>query len=542
MYSRKINIAIVSKNTDLENRLARAIIPAEADISCVTLASAAQISGTSPDILILDFADETFDSVARVDESVRLVLCAAPEQLPPAALSDQVEDIWLKPFNDTIITFQYQKLIDRLLLVRKHELSQHYLDTLINSVPDLIWFKRLDGIHLKVNDAFCRTVNKTKPDVEGHDHYHIWDIPKEVYESSDYVCLDTDTIVLATRKPGVFDETVAGKAGMRQLKTYKSPLFDRRGELIGTVGVAQDVTELKNTDAKLELILRTMPFAVLVKDLNECVINANQKFEEFFQVDKDAIIGKRYCLQSATADSGATPSNLLHYKHDKEVRLRHDGGELILEIIKEPIRDFFDNFVGILYIFRDVTVERNFQEQLKAIAYTDQLTGLFTRRYLYEYMNKYMTASTVNLLYIDLDNFKLINDTFGHHFGDEILKETGLLMRKIFPNDICVRMGGDEFLVAITGKTGVASLKEKADTLIKTLKARFPLFPEPQRFSVSIGIATFDGHAGIPLDELLRKSDLALYKAKNNGKSQCFVYAPADDGGASDLRPGKNLL
>lgn len=537
MYSKKIKIAIVSENTDLENRLAQAMIPAETDVSFVTLPAAATLGNVRPDVLILDTADDDFAITTQFETSIRLVRCATPEQAALAARDERLEDIWFKPFNDALLQFQFGKLLARLLQAREYELNQNYLDTMINTVPDLIWFKRLDGIHLKVNDGFCRAVGKAKPDVEGHDHYHIWDIPKEVYENSEYVCLDTDTVILETHKPGVFDEMVAGKSGMRQLKTYKAPLFDQQGELIGTVGIAQDVTEFKNMDAKLELILRTMPFAVLIKDLNDRVIDANQKFEEFFQVNKDAIVGKPYNLQAAVADSAATPANLLYFKHDKEVRLRHDDHELILEIIKEPIYDYFDNCIGVLYIFRDVTVDRNFQEQLKAIAYTDQLTGLFTRRYLYEYMEKYMAASTINLLYIDLDNFKLINDTFGHHFGDEILKETGLMMQKIFPNDICVRMGGDEFLVAITGKASLASLREKANALIKTLKSRFPLFPKPQRFSVSIGIATVEGHSDIPLDELLHKSDQALYKAKSNGKSQCFVYsADTDENGEPDLQ------
>jgi PAS domain-containing protein len=86
------------------------------------------------------------------------------------------------------------------MLERKLFLSQTYLDTLINSVPDLIWFKRLDGIHVKVNDYFCATVQKEREDVEGHDHYHIWGISKEVYENSDYVCLDTDSIVTRSQK------------------------------------------------------------------------------------------------------------------------------------------------------------------------------------------------------------------------------------------------------------------------------------------------------------------------------------------------------
>ena len=220
------------------------------------------------DILICDFDQLELDSVEKTWVGSAVVLCLYPNQLDrlPTSLLVNIADIWIHPFSPELICFRYQKLIQKILLERKFNLNQTYLDTLINSVPDLIWFKRLDGINVKVNDSFCSTVQKERQEVEGHDHYHIWGIPKEIYENSDYVCLDTDSIVIQSKKPGVFDESVAEPQGMRQLKTYKSPIFDDCGELIGTVGVAQDVTELKNTDTKLDLILSTMPFAVMITD------------------------------------------------------------------------------------------------------------------------------------------------------------------------------------------------------------------------------------------------------------------------------------
>ncbi|KYZ77453.1 hypothetical protein AXX12_04905 [Anaerosporomusa subterranea] len=527
MYNRKIDITILSTTSHLEDILLKANVSDECLLSIKTINAFAQIDLNNIDILIFDI-DGSLDSIQKYSESSLNILCV--NQLRLAALTKSIEknieDIWLKPFDANLIQFQFQKLIQHLILKRKYRLHQIFLDTVINNVPDLIWFKNLNGIHLKVNNEFCYTVGKTKQDIEGYDHYHIWNIDKAEYEKSEYVCLDTDSIVTQSKKPGVFDEKVEGQRGMRQLKTYKSPIIDDRGDLIGTVGVAQDVTELKNIDTQLELILNTMPFAVMVKDLNECVLNVNPKFEVFFQINKEAIIGRPYHIHETITTNDSNPPNLLFYECDKEIRLQHNDTEIILKIHKEPIYDFFENLVGILYIFREVTVERNFEEQLKILAYTDQLTGLFTRRYLYDYIDKNMTASNINLLYIDLDNFKLINDTYGHHCGDEILKNIGTILQEIFPNDICVRMGGDEFLIVIIGKSCIANLKAKANTLLKTIKTRFSIFPTTQQLSVSIGIATFEDDSPIELDELLKKSDIALYQAKNNGKKQYVVYTP----------------
>ena len=277
MHRRTIDIVIASQNSDLAAILTPMPMPEGFTLSLSVTPSLDPKVFPVCDLLIHDLGTPTMDMIEDLSAQAALVLCldaAAPSLLSESACQS-LADIWPKPFSAELIRFRCQKLIRQLIEDRKYFLSQKYLDTLINSVPDLIWFKRLDGIHVKVNDGFCSAVNKARQDIEGYDHYHIWSIPKEVYENSDYVCLDTDSVVIESKQPGVFDETVAGQQGMRQLKTYKSPIFDDCGELIGTVGVAQDVTELRNTDAKLELILRTMPFAVMVTDTDEQVISVN---------------------------------------------------------------------------------------------------------------------------------------------------------------------------------------------------------------------------------------------------------------------------
>ena len=527
MHCRNIDIVIASRSTELASMLAAAPMPEGFPLSLSVAGSLESNEVAACDLLIYDLDDPAADRVQKLCPHASLVLCLEATQLAqlPFSAQNQLADVWLRPFAAETIQFRFQKLIQHLILERKFSLNQTYLNTLINSVPDLIWFKRLDGIHVKVNDEFCSTVNKARQDVEGYDHYHIWSIPKEVYENSDYVCLDTDSVVIQSKQPGVFDETVAGQQGMRQLKTYKSPIFDDRGELVGTVGVAQDVTELKNTDAKLDLILRTMPFAVMITDLYGQVLTINQKFEEYFQVSQAALAGHPYPIREASANFPANPPHLLYHEHETDMGLLVNNKELILDFHEEPIYDFFNNFVGTLHIFRDVTMERGLQAELKQIAYTDQLTGLFTRRYLFENIGEKMTDSDISLLYIDLDNFKLMNDTFGHHYGDTVLKKVGRILRQSFPDDICVRMGGDEFLIVILGKPHIDRLTQNAEQLIQTFKDHFPGTSALQPLSVSIGIATMTGDTPAHLDELLRKSDLALYKAKNCGKERCVVYA-----------------
>ena len=526
MHRRNIDVVIASRSENLVQLIADAPMDKEISISLTKTDDAMLNNHPKCDILICDFDQLELDSVEKTWVGSAVVLCLYPNQLDrlPTSLLVNIADIWIHPFSPELICFRYQKLIQKILLERKFNLNQTYLDTLINSVPDLIWFKRLDGIHVKVNDSFCSTVQKERQDVEGHDHYHIWSIPKEIYENSDYVCLDTDSIVIQSKKPGVFDESVAEPQGMRQLKTYKSPIFDDCGELIGTVGVAQDVTELKNTDTKLDLILSTMPFAVMITDSANNVLMVNQKFEEYFQVSSEDLVGQAYPIREASAEFSANPQNLLYCDQKSGIGLLCNGKERILDFHTEPINDFFGNFVGTLNVFRDVTMERVLQAQLKQIAYRDQLTGLFTRRYLFEDIREKMINSDISMLYIDLDNFKLINDTLGHHYGDMVLKNSGRIMKQLFPNDACIRMGGDEFVIVILGKHRIEELQERAEQLIRKFKCYYPGTSELQALSVSIGIAKMTVTNPVQFDELLRKSDSALYKAKICGKAHCVVH------------------
>ena len=170
-----------------------------------------------------------------------LILCDDPDQLTSEDY-DAVDDIWLNGGLE-LARFYFANLLARIAEHKRAWLRENWLQTTINTLPDMVWFKDMKGIHLEVNDAFCTAVAKEKADVRGRDHYYIWDIPKEVYEASDYVCVETEDDVIAARRTCLFDEEVMKADGhLSKLKTYKTPIFDG-DRIIGTVGIARDVTK-----------------------------------------------------------------------------------------------------------------------------------------------------------------------------------------------------------------------------------------------------------------------------------------------------------
>ena len=321
------------------------------------------------------------------------------EQLAPEDYN-VLADIWVKPYLGTFIRFKLRRLFENIKSVRDCHLAENYLNTTINSIPSLIWFKDIRGAHLKVNDSFCRAVGKTKDDVEGRGHYYIWDMKKEEYEQGEYICLESEEIVLQEKKTCIFDEKVKTKHGMRQFKTYKSPIFDDNEQLIGTVGIAHDVTDLENMGAELEVILRNLPFAVLLTNEAGKIINANDICSQYFTEGKEAMIGQEYQQWKQQNLADMSEINAKGYADAKVLVGRREKN---LEIYEKPIFDVFGTAVGMLCMCRDVTVERQLEKKIIYSANTDQLTDLYNRRYFYEYMtrNKIMSKH-VNLFYICL--------------------------------------------------------------------------------------------------------------------------------------------
>ncbi len=209
-----------------------------------------------------------------------IILLADKDQIM-LIVDDMVEitDIWTMPMSDEEIRFRYGRWRQTYKTGKDFWETSHFLEATINNIPNLIWYKDKEGIHEKVNDSFCKTVNKTKQQVEGRGHAYIWDV-----EQDDPACIESENEVMSKRQTCVSEETIKAGEGMRTLTTYKSPLYNLDGNVMGTVGVAIDVTqerayekEIIEKNRTLETIFTTIDCGVIRHTLDgEQVLSINR--------------------------------------------------------------------------------------------------------------------------------------------------------------------------------------------------------------------------------------------------------------------------
>ncbi|MDE6405123.1 MAG: response regulator, partial [Lachnospiraceae bacterium] len=255
---------IFSESDEAEASLSQKADVIIADLSHTDVQSALQV--------ILPNRREDAQIILLADKRQMQFLCADP------ALKD-ITDIWVMPMTDGELRFRFLRWQQTLKQRKDFWETSHFLEATINNIPNLVWYKDKDGVHEKVNNSFCQAVSKTKQQVEGRRHAYIWDVAED-----DPACIESEHRVMSTRQTLVSEETIKAGDETRTLMTYKSPLYNCDGTVMGTVGVGVDVTqerayeqEIIKKNKTLETILATIDCGVMNHSLNDSrILNINR--------------------------------------------------------------------------------------------------------------------------------------------------------------------------------------------------------------------------------------------------------------------------
>ena len=215
-----------------------------------------------------------------------------------------------------------------------------------------------------------------------------------------------------------------------------------------------------------------------------------------------------------------------HKLHSTVLRRLYDLWPLPLTV--ELIRCLFGRVQErIKYECENSEEHKEHQRRILEMARQDQLTGIATRWYLREYMErKRAEGEGMTCIYFDLDNFKLVNDMYGHMAGDRALAATAEMMQNMFPDGFAARMGGDEFMLVLPGNRDVEAVRQRVNAFMMGLLKYYASTRTMRGLSVSAGISQVlsGGSGGKAIDQLIHEADIALYDAKNGGKAQCKIY------------------
>ncbi len=301
---------------------------------------------------------------------------------------------------------------------------------------------------------------------------------------------------------------------------------------------------------RLESIVQNASDLIAIIDADGAIKSLSGSVEPVFGEDRPALHGGAF-LDYVHLDDAARLTAMLAGIADKpaghsqevEWRLRYADGSfrhvaaMVTNLLDDP------RVGGLVITARDVNARKAFEEQLRHRAFHDPLTALANRALFYDRIEHALAREQRDeghaaVLYLDLDDFKDVNDRFGHAVGDDLLVDVAARLKSCARSaDTVARLGGDEFGVLLESVHGPNEPIQTGERILAALGEPFSLIGAPVTVAVSVGIALSDAEdRGV--DELLRRADLAMYAAKRNGKRRIELYDP----GFERAKPGDRTL
>ena len=274
---------------------------------------------------------------------------------------------------------------------------------------------------------------------------------------------------------------------------------------------------------------------IVIVDQHGRIQRFNRLSEEYTGLHEHEVIGKNvFQLFMSPEEAAASRRNIAGFfrngsSYEVERWVKTVKGERLFLFRNKFVHSGSGkNEVFLICSGTDITEERRAQERLRVLANTDIITGLPNRNAIQDKINHAIATrgeESFGLVYLDLDNFKKVNDAYGHMFGDRLLVEVSLaILGCLSPDQVLARLGGDEFLV-LAPQTDREHLQTLAQRIIDRLKTPFRIGLIEVYTGCSIGIALCPEH-GNDLDSLIRSADTAMYVAKEHGKRTYTVFSP----------------
>jgi diguanylate cyclase (GGDEF)-like protein/PAS domain S-box-containing protein len=414
----------------------------------------------------------------------------------------------------------------------------NFTQTILDAIPIPVFYKDREGHYLGCNKAYEEFRGITIEDLIGK---CVFDIAAPDEAKAQHAM---DMKLLSDCGSQQYTASLSLKDGSRREVIYHKACFKNMLEPAGLIYAIQDITALKEAEAELRIAANAFESlaGMVVTDAYGTILRVNRAFSEISGYSEEEVIGSNpRILKSSRHNADFYLDMWQSIKHNGgwqgEIWDRRKNGEeypkwLTISAVKGS-NGAITNYVGAHF---DISERKQAEERINQLAYFDQLTGLPNRTLLFDRLKQAMTASGRSgnygaLLFIDLDNFKTLNDTHGHDMGDILLQQVAQrLTACVRAEDTVARLGGDEFVVMMVSlnveeKTAATQTEILGEKILEALNHPYHIREITHHCTPSIGVNLFKGHQA-ELETVIKQADIAMYKSKDAGRNTIRFFNP----------------
>lgn len=329
---------------------------------------------------------------------------------------------------------------------------------------------------------------------------------------------------------------------VKTITTDAIPIYSNESEVIGLFIIGKDITKerkmadlISQHDKRFRSLIQNSSEIITIVDSNHRVVYRSPSTEVVLGYKPEELSNKVFSITHLDDIEKCKKlyEEVFHYPDQTvktEMRLKHKNGQWrdFLLIASNQMHDV--NVNGIVVNYRDITDIKSAHREVRYMAYYDYLTNLPNRRNLEESFESSLEEAKYRktklaVMFIDIDRFKIINDTLGHATGDLVLKEVAAILKKcVSPQDLVARWAGDEFVILVPHLKDEKVVEQVVSKIKKSLKMPILINNYEVFATVSIGVSIFPD-AGDDIQSLMKNADLAVYIAKKRGKNEFQIFS-----------------
>lgn len=410
------------------------------------------------------------------------------------------------------------------------------MQTFMNAIPFPVFYKGMDFVYKRLNSAFTHFAGKSEQEILGQTVSAVAAGP--IAE----LCSGKDVELLAHGGQQVYETKLRDAAGvMHEVVFHKALVRLADGQVDGIVGAIVDISESRAQIVRLglyESMFEHAAAAIVVTDAENRIVVSNPAMLRMSGYSLSELVGQNPRIlasgQTTPATYEAMWKELLVQGvwQGELIERRKDGSTYPKYTVISVVRDADNDIVNFIATYTDITQQKVAEDGFRYLAMHDSLTGLPNRGNLGNHLEQVCaqarrSGKRAAVLFIDLDRFKMVNDSLGHHIGDAMLVEVARRIRSVLrESDFVARLGGDEFIAVLTELDSAIDATPAAQKILRSISEPFHLHGNLLHSSPSIGISVYPDDSDNAQD-MLKHSDIAMYAAKEKGRNMVQFFTPA---------------